>query len=339
MPPTTPTEICYLLAFPDRTETTSEPIAEIRGLKDAPYFQPVDIRVRTLGQIEVQAGAVQVSVLRQKYDDRIQMVECRFQMEDVLSMAAIQQREVIERNLTERFVPVEYRNNGMFEEYTILLLAEVKPTTDKYLDRNASSLARFIRSQREVFDEPEITEILSSRVRYSKHDLTLVDWEGAVIIASNGDFQSDIELLKVGNYQLLRYRMLDESLEKMLDVINESFLLKSRRVRPTRGAIRRIVEHRMEVMIDFERTEQTLLLIGDWYTAKLYTAIRSEFYLEEWKNTIRGKLDNLESIVQTIKDNFSLSWESLWSRIEMAGWAILLIGYIYLFLADLGLLK
>jgi hypothetical protein len=260
-------------------------------------------------------------------------------MNDVLSTAAIQQREIVERNLTERFVPVEYRTNGMFEEYTILLLTQAKPTTDKYVDRNASSLARFIRSQREVFDEPEITEILSSRVRYSKHDLTLVDWEGAVIIAPNGDFQSDIELLKVGNYQLLRFRMLDNSLEKMLDTINESFLLKSRRVRPTRGAIRRIVEHRMEVMVDFERTEQTLLLIGDWYTAKLYTAIRSEFYLEEWKNTIRGKLDNLESIVQTIKDNFTLSWESLWGRLEMAGWAILLIGYIYLFLADLGLLS
>jgi hypothetical protein len=339
MPPTNPTEICYLLAFPDQTETTSEPLEEIRGLKDAPYFQPVDIRVRTLGHVEVQAGGVQVSVLRQKYDDRIQMVECRFQMNDVLSTAAIQQREIVERNLTERFVPVEYRTNGMFEEYTILLLTQAKPTTDKYVDRNASSLARFIRSQREVFDEPEITEILSSRVRYSKHDLTLVDWEGAVIIAPNGDFQSDIELLKVGNYQLLRFRMLDNSLEKMLDTINESFLLKSRRVRPTRGAIRRIVEHRMEVMVDFERTEQTLLLIGDWYTAKLYTAIRSEFYLEEWKNTIRGKLDNLESIVQTIKDNFTLSWESLWGRLEMAGWAILLIGYIYLFLADLGLLS
>jgi hypothetical protein len=259
-------------------------------------------------------------------------------MNDVLGAAGVQQREVIERNLAERFVPVEYRKNGLYEEYTILLLTHVKPTADKYLDRNASSLARFIRSQREVFGEPEISEILSSRVRYSKDDLTLVDWEGAVIITPNGDFQSDIELLKIGNYQLLRYRMLDDALEKMLDNINASFLRKTRRVRPTRGAIRSIVEHRMEVMIDFERTEQTLLLIGDWYTAKLYTAIRNEFYLEEWKSTIRGKLDNLEGIVQTIKDNFTLSWEHLWGRIEMAGWAILLIGYIYLFLADLGLL-
>jgi hypothetical protein len=288
--------------------------------------------------VEAQAGGVLVSILRQKYDDRIQMVECRFQMNDVLGTTGAQQREVIERNLVERFVPIEYRKNGLYEEYTILLLTHVKPTADKYLDRNASSLARFIRSQREVFGEPEISEILNSRVRYSKDDLTLVDWEGAVIITPNGDFQSDIELLKIGNYQLLRYRMLDDALEKMLDNINASFLRKTRRVRPTRGAIRSIVEHRMEVMIDFERTEQTLLLIGDWYTAKLYTAIRNEFYLEEWKSTIRGKLDNLEGIVQTIKDNFTLSWEHLWGRIEMAGWAILLIGYIYLFLADLGLL-
>jgi len=337
MPPVKSTEICYLLAFPAPAEPTAEPAEEIRGLKDAPYFQPIDIRVRTLDQAEVQVNGLPVSITRQEYDGRIQMVESRFQMNAALGTAAIQQREVIERNLTERFVPVEYRANGLYEEYTIMLLTHAKPTADQYLDRNASSLARFIRSQREIFDRPEILEILSSRVRYSKNDLTLVDWEGAIIIAPNGDFQSDIELLKIGNYQLLRYRMLDAALERTLDEINASFLQQARRIRPTRGAIRRIVEHRMEIMVDFERTEQALLLIGDWYTAKLYTTIRSEFYLEEWKTTIRGKLDNLEGIVQTIKDNFTLSWEHLWGRLEMAGWAILLIGYIYLFLADLGL--
>jgi hypothetical protein len=36
-------------------------------------------------------------------------------------------------------------------------------------------------------------------VCYSKDDLTIVDWDGAIIIAPDGDFQSDIELLKVGN--------------------------------------------------------------------------------------------------------------------------------------------
>jgi len=336
MPSIKQAEICYILAFPDPTDEATIPPEKIRGLKDAPYFQPIDIDVRTLGQVEVQAGGVQVSVLRQRYDNQIQIVDCRFQMSDVFNVSVIQQREVIERNLRERFIPIEYLASGLFEEYAVLLLTHLRGTPDKFLDNNAVQIGRFVRSQREVLNQSELEQILASRIRYSTKDLTVVDWEGAVIIAGNGDFQSDIELLKIGNYQLLRYRMLDEIVEKMLDKINESFIINKRRPRATRGAIRDIVQHRLEVMLDFERTEQNLLLIGDWYTAKLYTAIRDEFYLEEWKNAIRAKLDNLENIVQTIKDNLSISWENLLDRIQLALWLLMLIGYLYLYLLDAG---
>jgi hypothetical protein len=339
MPPIKKAEICFILAFPDAAEEAAAPTEKIRGLKDAPYFQPVDIDVRTLGQVEVQAGGVQVSVLRQRYDDYVQIVDCRFQMQDVLSMSVIQQREVIERNLRERFIPIEHQNSGLFEEYVVLLLNKTTPTPEKFVDKNAVQIGRFIRSQREVLDQPELEGMLSSRIRYSTQDLTIVDWEGAVIIAGNGDFQSDIELLKIGNYQLLRYRMLDKTVEKMLDSINEEFFVNKRKPRRTRAALRKVVEHRLEVMLDFERTEQNLLLIGDWYTAKLYTAIRDEFYLEEWKNAIRAKLDNLEGIVETIKDNFSISWENLMDQLQMYLWLLLLIGYIYLYALDAGWIK
>ncbi|HKJ40021.1 MAG TPA: hypothetical protein VJ972_14690 [Anaerolineales bacterium] len=336
MPSIKHAEICYIIAFPDPTDEKSTPPEQIRGLKDAPYFQPVDIDVRTLGQIEVQAGGVQVSVLRQRYDNQIQIVDCRFQMSDVFNASVIQQREVIERNLRERFIPVEFLGNGLFEEYAMLLLTHLRGTPDKFIDNNAVQIGRFVRSQREVLNQSELEEIMSSRIRYSTKDLTVVDWEGAVIIANDGDYQSDIELLKIGNYQLLRYRMLDEVMEKMLDTINKSFIINKRRPRATRGAIREIVQHRLEVMLDFERTDQNLLLIGDWYTAKLYKAIREELYLEEWKNTIRGKLDNLEGIVQTIKDNLSVSWENLLDRIQLALWILMLFGYLYLYFLDAG---
>ena len=339
MPVIKKAEICYILVFPDTGGESGQPTEQFRGLRDAPYFQPVDIDVRTLGQSEVQAGGIQVSVLRQRYDDRIQVVDCRFQMQDVLDYQVIQQREVIERNLRERFIPVEHQASGMFEEYVILLLTKSSPAPDAFLDRNAVEIGRFIRSQREVLDRPELEQILTTRIRYSTKDLTLVDWEGAVIIAANGDFQSDIELFKVGNYQLLRYRMLDQTIEALLDNINESFLINKSRPRPTRGAIRKIIQHRLEVMLDFERTDQNLLLIGDWYTAKLYTAIRDEFYLEEWKNAIRAKLDNIEGIVETIQENFALSFETLMDRVQLIGWVLLLIGYIYLFFLDAGKIK
>ena len=329
-------EICYLLAFPDSDEKTTQLTEQFQELKDAPYFQPIDIDLVTLGGETIVIEGYAVAVTRQRYDGYVQMVECHFDLRDPFAGSVLQERTKIQNALQSRYIPEAYRKSGLFEEYTILLVEDAKPTPDKWLEKNALALANFIRSQREVFDKNEIGEILASRSRYSTQDLTLVDWEGAVIIAPNNDFQSDIVLLKIGNYQLLRYRMLDKLIEDMLDKINESFFQNKRRPRATRGLIRQIAEHRLEVMLDFERAEQNLLLIGDWYTAKLYESIHNELYLRDWKESVRSKLDNLESIVETIKENFTMSWETLMDRLQLLGWVLLLVGYIYLYLLDAG---
>ncbi len=332
-------EICYLIAFPDANDGKA-PIPEpFKGLKDAPYFQPIDIDLVTLGEETVLIEGHAVQVMCQRYDGRVQMVECHFDLKDPFAVSVLQERAKIQSALESKFIPTQYRQSGLYEEYTILLVQDASPTPDKWIEKNGIALAKFIRSQREVFDKEELNEILASRTRYSAAELTLVDWEGAVIIAANEDYQSDIALLKIGNYQLLRYRMLDESIETMLDKISATFFENKRRPRPTRGVIRQIAEHKLEVMIDFERAEQNLLLIGDWYTAKLYEAIQSELYLKDWKENLKNKLDNLEGIVETIKDNFSLSLETVWARIEMFAWALMLIGYLYLTFVDLGLIK
>jgi len=329
-------EICYLLAFPDSAEGQPQRPEQFKGLKDAPYFQPIDIELVTLGEETVVIEGYAMAVTRQRYDGYVQMVECHFDLRDPFAASVLQEQTKIQNALQSRYIPEGYRLSGLFEEYTILMVNDARPTPDKWLDKHALALANFIRSQREVLEKNEISEILASRSRYSAQDLTLVDWEGAVIIAPNNDFQSDIALLKIGNYQLLRYRMLDKLIENMLDKINESFFQNKRRPRATRGLIRQIAEHRLEVMLDFERAEQNLLLIGDWYTAKLYESIHNELYLKDWKESVQSKLDNLENIVQTIKDNFTMSWETLMDRLQLLGWVLLLVGYIYLYLLDVG---
>ncbi|GAB1469774.1 hypothetical protein MASR2M66_06510 [Chloroflexota bacterium] len=329
-------EVCYLIAFPDAASKAAPIKESIRGLKDAPYFQPVDIDLVSLGDETLLIEQLAVSVVRHHYDDCVQMLEARFSLKDPFDPSTLQERGKIEDALKSKYIPAEYRQSGMFEEYSILLVDDAKHSPDKWLDKNALDLSRFIRSQRETLDKNEIAEILVSRTRYSETELTLVDWEGAVIFSPKGDYQSDIVLLKIGNYQLLRYRMLDHSIDNVLDKISESFFENKRRPRATRGLIRQIAEHKLEVMLNFERTEQTLLLIGDWYTAKLYQAIQSEFYLKDWKESVRTKLDNLESIMQTIKDNLSISWENLMDRIQLMLWMIMLLGYLYLYLLDAG---
>ena len=333
-------EICYLIAFPDSDDGKANPPEQFKGIiKDAPYFHPVDIDLVTLGDETILIEGFAVSVMRHRYDDRVQMVECRFDLPDPFAGSVLQSRTKIQSALQSRYVPEGLRRSGLFEEYTILLVQEAKPTPDKWIDKNALSIANFIRSQREVFDKEEMNEVLGSRTRYSAEELTLIDWEGAVIIAPKADYRSDIALLKIGNYQLLRYRMLDQSIEDMLDKINDTFFQNKRRLRPTRGLIRQIAEHRLEVMLGFERAEQSMLLIGDWYTAKLYESIQNEFYLKDWKESVRSKLDNLEKIVETINDNFSVSWENLMDKVQLYLWLLLLLGYLYLYFLDAGWLK
>ena len=46
--------LCYLLTFPDGVDAITVPQEKITGLKDAPYFQPVDISVRSLPGLTLQ---------------------------------------------------------------------------------------------------------------------------------------------------------------------------------------------------------------------------------------------------------------------------------------------
>jgi hypothetical protein len=330
----------YLLSFPDGVPSSPAPFEKITGLKDAPYFQPVDISVQTLPGMELRVRETTIVVARQRYDDRVQVVECRYVLPDPLSMAGNQERDRIQTSLRNQLIPQDFRDSGLYEEYGVLCLTHIDGAPDEFIKNNAAKFARFIRSQRESLDPSEIEEILISRVRYSHEDLTLVDWEAAVIIAPQGDFQSDIELLKVGNYQLLRYRILDKSIEGILRDINTEFVQSTKsRFKPTRSSLRRIVAHRLEIALDFEHTDQNLLLIGDWYTAKLFAIIRNEFYLDEWKSAVRAKLDNLEAIITTIQENFSLSVAGLMENVQLVGWILLLIGYFVLFFYDAGFVK
>ncbi len=137
----------------------------------------------------------------------------------------------------------------------------------------------------------------------------------------------------------MRYRLLDQSVEELLKAINRAFQQSKFSVfGPTRVTLRRIITHRLEIMLEFEHTEQNLLLIGDWYTAKLYKIICDEFYLDDWKQVVQSKLDNLESLISTIQENFSMTWSGFLDLVQLVGWLVLLVGYFILFfLEDLKL--
>lgn len=112
-------EICYILAFPDPAHSTMESKEQIRGLKDSPYFRPIDIDLPTLGEEMILIEGYAISAMRQRYDGHVQMIECRFGPRDPFAESVLQERTKIQGALQSRYIPVPHRQSGLFEEYTI----------------------------------------------------------------------------------------------------------------------------------------------------------------------------------------------------------------------------
>jgi len=177
--------------------------------------------------------------------------------------------------------------------------------------------------------------LLRHRARYSQSDLTVIDWEGALIIAEAGDFQSDLELLKIGNYHLLRYRMLDRQIERGLAGLRQDLTTRRGRLRRPRIAPPQIVVQRLSLLLDFECLDHSLLLIGDWYSADVYRLIVEAFYLQAWKELVQDKLASLVAIEETIRNRIAISWGRVFDVAQLVGWMVLLVGYVILFVLEL----
>ncbi len=88
---------------------------------------------------------------------------------------------------------------------------------------------------------------------------------------------------------------------------------------------------RLDLLLDYEEVEQLVALIGDWYTAALYRVIVDEFYVDEWKATVRAKLDELQAIADSASAHLTFSWQQLIDLAQLVGWGLLLVGYFVLF--------
>lgn len=332
-----PAEICYLLLLPLRFNPPAGPARPLPTprQKDAPYFFDLDIEFTGLGERQEEVVGVPVSVRLQTLDEQVWLAECRYQLADLLDDGALLQRQAVQAKLKADFRQETGYDGAFIEEYTIILLRRVELTPDEFVDSHARILARWLRAMPKQPTEIEVNQILGSRARYSQRDLTMVDWGGALIIAEEGDFQSDIELLKIGNYQLLRYRLLDRVIERNLQSLRQLVTNPRPWLSAESRTLQKVVEQRLTLLLDFEKIDQSLLLIGDWYSAQVYRLIVEQFFLTDWKNAVQVKLDSLAAIDEIVRQNLAFSWRRLFDLLQLVGWLILLIGYFILFFANL----
>jgi hypothetical protein len=303
--------------------------------KDAPYFYELDIQFRQLQTVKRIIENVPVRIETQVLNNEIWVAECYYTLPASLDETTIRFKRQMNKLLRADFLQEARYSGPLIEEYSIVLLSEMQESPHDFVDTNRELLARLLRYSQRPLDAGQIQQVLQSRTNYSIDDLTIVDWESALIISPSADCQTEIDLLKIGNYHLLKYRMvddqIDDQLQEMRILVGKSLSWFSRR----RETLQKVVDNRLGLMLDFENTDQSILLIGDWYSAQLYRIIFDEFYIDEWKAIVTQKLDDLSSIAEVVQQDLTISWSRLLDLIQLVGWMVLLIGSILLFLKDI----
>jgi hypothetical protein len=185
----------------------------------------------------------------------------------------------------------------------------------------ARQIAQILRAERQPLSDQEVEDALSARVSYGVDDITIVDWNGALIIDREGE---DVRaVLEYANVELLEMRYLDQKLDRALDQAFGSLskpILSLPRLLGYYGAdLRRVAELQVDNAVLFEGVNNTLKLLGDQFLARVYRTANQRFHLKEWDESILRKLETLESIYEKISDQASNR------RMEMLEWVIIIL--------------
>ena len=306
-------------------------VVEIKAIRSAPSYPDVIPKQKVIKQESRSVDGKDVGFLVKAYLPDVLVVEASVHMDHIL---ADQTLEFKRRLVTEcRRILAEYVCNKEFdEEYIVYCISGYQGDPEVYLSLYSEKIVAFLKNENEPLDEEEVSATLAAHLKYGKDDITIVDWDGAFIFDAAGDFKSNIELFEIANLQLLRSRILaddlDRRLEKTLNLMRAPKKLPLIRTRDIRKVLKEIIEIRTQSILESETIEHNIKLIGDWYSAKLYSVIAKKFHLEAWAKDIKEKLDMLEDVYSMATENFSISYRATLEFVILAGWFVLLVLYV-----------
>ena len=190
-----------------------------------------------------------------------------------------------------------------------------------FCSAHGQQIAQILRAERQPLSDQEVDDALGTRISFGINDLTIVDWNAALLIDPEGD---DVRaVLEFANVELLEMRYLDQRLDRALDQAYETLSHRAMNLPRIMGyysaALRRVAELQVDNALLFEGVNNTLKLLGDQYLARLYRLVNRRFHLDEWDASILRKLQTLESIYEKISD------QATNRRMEILEWVIILL--------------
>jgi len=201
------------------------------------------------------------------------------------------------------------------EAYTVFCLespltgAEGQPiNAESWFQSHRREVAGLLTEEDDVamLSRQEAEESTARYLSYYQNDLVVVDWDAALILDEDRDFDEVLYVMELANLQLAELeaydRMLDDCLERSYrDLGRRNFRARTHVLRELR-----------EIRIDMARVSDELLNItkffGDWHLARIYEHIAARFHLADWHRTLEEKVKTLDELYEILKHDQNNRW-------------------------------
>jgi hypothetical protein len=200
---------------------------------------------------------------------------------------------------------IKERKSETYEDYLIFYIKEFDKKIDaKELLKEGKEIAKILLSEGDIeLSEDEVARALKDRISYTENDIAIIDWNAALIY--DPKFALDtVDVLEYAVVELLEFRSYDEDLDlqidKAYDEVSKEANYLTILISPFSSTIKELETTSLDITDTSEKVENALKLIGDEYLAKLYQTATAAFYIDDWKKSVRRKLDVLDKIYSTI---------------------------------------
>jgi len=208
----------------------------------------------------------------------------------------------------------------LFEDYTTYLIEEIN-VLEKDKENNLKK--KKIKNPLDILKTTGIAELLlaepnktlsesthktiqSNYSQYTKHDLLIMDWNSALVmdLGEEKEYQDYVDILEFSLAQLLELRIYDELLDEKLDELYDS--LEDKQYNKITDLYSKISEEsnhlHMEFSDFFEKLDNSIKTVGDFYLAKILKSADKRFGFDELKKTMSRKIQTLSNISKMCQD-------------------------------------
>jgi hypothetical protein len=318
------------------------PIPHYLRFERPPVIEPADPMVLETGE--------HIEVRTKYYDYGVVSIELEFPFEcdwDSLVLQSSRWTGAAElENRANSLLPIALKRvspalikpykTWLREDYLVVHLPEVveangrKLVAGELLASHAREIAQVVRGESVSLSEAERQEVLQSSISYSRTDLLVVGWSGALVYGSAEVAAMTIQMLEYANTQLLEFRYYDSLLTQLLDGVYRSLEHKGGVIaawRLSREAAR-LNTIRLDVMELTEKVDNAIKFLSDMFYARLYGMAAAKVGVPDYRRLVDQKLRTAGELYRFMVDQFNQTRSFV---LELLVVIILVIDLVFLF--------